>query len=132
MFTVTVTLAELQAEVNVTGNLPLELLSDLTVKVFVPPALTFCVALVRNCKFVFPSDCLAVTLPVVVALITKLSVLPPFLLIVMDDLLTVKAEQPEGPVLETGPLGATQVLHGSRQGDTVVLVIAVPVEISPD
>jgi hypothetical protein len=105
---------ELQAEMNLIVNLPFELLSDLTVKVVDPLAAMLCDAGV-NLKLVRPSGWMTEIVSALITVAVKVSVEPPFFLMVIDPLFRVNTVHPEGGELLTPPVDVVQLPQGSSQ-----------------
>ncbi len=120
---------ELQAEVNLIENLPLELFLELTTKVAVPPAVTVRVAGV-NSRLVRPSGWVTVIVSAAVPVTVIVAVLPPFFRIEMVAGLIEKTLQPDGGELGVVPPLAPHVEHGSSQGADVLPDIIADDEMS--
>ena len=112
-------LEELQAEVNLIENRPLELFLELITKVAVPPAVTVRVAGV-NSRLVRPSSWVTVIVSAAVPVTVIVAVLPPFFRIETVDVLIENELHPDGGELGVVPPLAPQVLHGSSHGVDVV------------
>ena len=105
---------ELQAEMNLILNLPFELFRDLTVKVADPLAVMLCDVGV-NLKLVRPSGWMTEIVSALITVAVKVSVVPPFFLMLIDPLFRENAVHPEGGELVTPPVVVVQLPQGSSQ-----------------